>query len=55
LGWEGRSIEQSLLLRLLLPNAHEGGDDLLVRAFGHGVQDSALLVDQARLSRRGWK
>ena len=55
LGFESGQVQERVFFLLLLPDARQVGDDLLVLAFGNRIQDVALLVDQAALAQRGRK
>jgi hypothetical protein len=55
LGFEGSQLGQCLLLRRLLPDAHQFGLDIATLSSGDRLEDIALLVHQTALTRGGRK
>jgi hypothetical protein len=54
-GFEGSKLRQSALLFRPRPDAQQFGLDFTVRPSGHGIQDTALLMQETALPRRRWK
>ncbi len=54
-GFEGRQMQEGLLLLLLLPDARQFGGYLLLLSFGNGVHHMALLVHQTALTQGCWQ
>jgi hypothetical protein len=54
-GFEGRQLVECLLFRRLLPNRHEFSLNLSTLSPGDRIENVALLMHQATLTRRGRK